>query len=422
MNQVLEFRPTLPQQEQQQSYLVFSNPGVLEMDLVKLMGVSVKETADPIGFFGTGLKYAMATALRLGGVMTIFSDGERYEVRGRPVRLREKEFTQVLLNDEALGFTTELGKQWEPWMVVRELYSNAMDEAGDTSVRAGELPPAALDGRTVITLTGDCFLDVWGSRDAYFLTSRERADHRSAFVDAYPVLGHNHAVFYRGIKIYDTERPTLYRYNLVEDVTLTEDRTLKYHFQLREAMEKAIITSGDHEYIARSLTTGDGFQEGHLRFEEAYSHLDPSEAFKAVCGKLNERRARKLNMAAIRWYQKRTQTAQPLVPVSLTAVQQKQLAKASEFIRLIMSSDAIDRYPVQIVAWLGEGVFGQAKNGTIYLTPQAFDTGTKKLAAILLEEFVHNHYNLLDETREMQSWLFERIITIGEEFATREPL
>src|SRR5579863_6415046 len=109
-------------------YLLFSNPGVLDMNLVKLLGVSVKESESPIGFFGTGLKYAMAVALRIGGSMTIFVDGAKYEVNGRKVTLRDKEFTQVMLNDEPLGFTTELGKQWEPWMVVRELYSNALDE------------------------------------------------------------------------------------------------------------------------------------------------------------------------------------------------------------------------------------------------------------------------------------------------------
>jgi hypothetical protein len=91
-------------------------------------------------------------------------------------------------------------------------------------------------------------------------------------------------------------------------------------------------------------------------------------------------------------------------------------------IRLLAYLTPNIQYPIQIVKWLGEGVYGQAKGGTIYLTKQAFDTGTKKLAAILFEEFVHNHYNLLDETREMQSWLFERIVTMGEEFALGEPL
>ncbi len=86
---------------------------MLELDLVKLMGVSVKDTSDPIGFFGTGLKYAMATALRWGGEMTIITNGEQYEVRGRQTKLRYKELTQVMLNNEPLGFTTELGKQRE---------------------------------------------------------------------------------------------------------------------------------------------------------------------------------------------------------------------------------------------------------------------------------------------------------------------
>jgi hypothetical protein len=59
MSQVLELRPRdqqdgLPATE---PYLVFTNPGALEMNLVKLLGVSVKESSDPIGFFGTGLKY-----------------------------------------------------------------------------------------------------------------------------------------------------------------------------------------------------------------------------------------------------------------------------------------------------------------------------------------------------------------------------
>lgn len=61
MSQVLQFNPNQSsvEAEQPDSYLVFSNPGTLEMELVKLLGVSVKETNDPIGFFGTGLKYAM---------------------------------------------------------------------------------------------------------------------------------------------------------------------------------------------------------------------------------------------------------------------------------------------------------------------------------------------------------------------------
>jgi hypothetical protein len=84
--------------------------------------------------------------------------------------------------------------------------------------------------------------------------------------------------------------------------------------------------------------------------------------------------------------------------------------------------DALDKYPIEVVNWLGEHVYGEARDGKILLTKQAFDSGTKKLAAIILEEFVHSHFNLYDESREMQSWLFERLVTMGEEHVTREPL
>jgi hypothetical protein len=100
MAQVLDFDPTLPAKESPEPYLVFPNPGTLEMGLVKMMGVSVEESDDPVGFFGTGLGYASATALRLGGEMTILAGGQRYDVRGREMTPRDKEFTQVVLNDE----------------------------------------------------------------------------------------------------------------------------------------------------------------------------------------------------------------------------------------------------------------------------------------------------------------------------------
>ena len=174
MSQVINLKEIAPHQEVVESSLVFSNPGKLEMNMVKLLGVSVKESNDPIGFFGTGLKYAMATALRLGGEMTIYSDGERFDVLGRKVELRGKEFTQVLLNDEALGFTTELGKQWEAWMVVRELYSNALDEQGSTTIQSGELADYAIAGKTIIVLRSECFLEVWetGGRSSCLLMTR----------------------------------------------------------------------------------------------------------------------------------------------------------------------------------------------------------------------------------------------------------
>ena len=420
-NIVSLYKTIAPRESVIESCLAFSNTGVLDINLVKLLGVSVKESDSPIGFFGTGLKYAMAATLRLGGTLTIISDGERYEVKGRNLTLREKDFTQVMLNDEPLGFTTELGKQWEAWMVVRELYSNALDENGETTIISGDVEPSALPGRTVILLRGECFLTIWNERQHYFLSASEARVHSSDYADAFDALGRNTAVFYRGIKVFDTTLPTLYRYNLLENIILTEDRTLRYEFQFKEAIEKSIITSTDPSFISQCLTTGEYKFEHYLSFVDKHPGITMSDEFKAVCRRLWERKPRDLNMGAIRWYQARVKSFQPIVPVSLTRVQQAQMEKASAFVKRI-GFDDLESFEIIVTSWLGEGIYGQAKDGRIYLGRDCFDKGTKFLASTLLEEYVHCRYGLNDESRDLQTWLFDRIVTMGEEFATGEPL
>jgi hypothetical protein len=399
------------------NHLLFTNPGALEIDLVKLLGVSVKDSDSPIGFFGTGLKYAMAAALRFGGSLTLVTDGRRYEVGSKPLSLRGKDFTQVTLDGEPLGFTTELGKQWEPWMVVRELYSNALDEAGTVTVASGELNPEDYAGKTAIALHGDAFLKVWERRRNYFLQPSETRRHSSPFVDAFEAYGEESAVFYRGVRVATLQKPTLHRYNLAGPVFLTEDRTLLYAFQLEDALEKAIITSQDASFVRQSLTADSKYYERSLTFNDPHSRVEPSEQFKQVCAQLDAQRPDCLNTSAIHWYRKRTESAQPLRTATLTAVQRQQLDRALAFVGRLGFASELDLYPLEVVDWLGENVFGQAVDGRMYVAKGCFDKGTKFLAATLLEELVHCHFGFNDCTREMQNWLFDRVITMGEELA-----
>ncbi len=425
MSQVLSFKEIDPTPAASDPSLVFSNPGVLDINLVKLLGVSVKDSDNAIGFFGTGLKYALASTLRFGGEITIFSDGQRFDVGGELLTLRGKEFTRVAINGEPLGFTTELGKQWEPWMVVRELYSNALDEKGGTSVQVQDLDElqAKSARQTIIVLRGEPFLEVWNNRADYFIAPDETPIQVSEHADAYPHRCGGRSVFYRGIRVYDARKSTVFRYNLRGKTDLTEDRTARYLFQITEAIERSIITSRDASYIRKVLTCGDECFEGDLAFSDSSLQTLPmSDEFQAVCSELAERKPVKHNRRAVKFYQDRTHRLVPMTPVALSMMQQKQLAKATAFIRSLGFADRFDDYPVVVVGWLGEHVYGLAKGDRIYLTKQAFDLGTKKLAAIILEEYVHNHFQLHDETREMQSWLFERIVTMGEEHIMGEPL
>lgn len=426
MSEVISLRPKaddVPAAEARESALVFSNPGSLDINLVKLLGVSVKENDSPIGFFGTGLKYAMATALRLGGAVTIITGGVSYQVHGKGLNLRGKDFTQVFINEEALGFTTELGKQWEAWMVVRELYSNTLDEKGEVSISSERPEEMQTQDRTVILLHGQAFLDVWALRGQFFIDrDKERPIMVSPFVEAYEPAAHSHAVFYKGIKIWDSPVAPLYRYNMLGDVTLTEDRTLRYSFHFTEAVEKAIITSRDPKFIHRCLTAPAETREGKLEFSDQHTGVEMSEEFQVVCSKLNERAPANRHRAALRWWKARTMKSAPIVEATLTKVQRSQLDKSTEFLRRLGYGESLDKFPILVVTWLGENIFGRAENDTVYIGCDIFDKGTKYVASTILEELVHLQYGFQDECRPMQTWLFDRIITMGEEHVTGEAL
>lgn len=128
----------------------FITPTALPIEAATTMGVSVKESDGAIGKFGTGLKYAIAGILRLNGSVDIDIDGERNTFTAKDSDIRGRTFRIVHCNGQPCGFTTELGKHWEPWQLFRELASNTLDEGGRWAI--GNAP--ASEGRTVIRV--DC--------------------------------------------------------------------------------------------------------------------------------------------------------------------------------------------------------------------------------------------------------------------------
>src|SRR5437867_1027619 len=98
------------------NYFVFENPGVIDPRSITTFGVSSKDNASKaIGFFGTGLKYAIAILLRNGCGITIYSGGKKYTFGVFKEEIRNDTFQIVTMNNVKLGFTTELGKTWEMW-------------------------------------------------------------------------------------------------------------------------------------------------------------------------------------------------------------------------------------------------------------------------------------------------------------------
>ena len=106
----------------------FKTPGRIPLEAFSTFGINVKKSNDPIGRFGTGLKYAVAVILRLGGTIEFWVDGVHHIFYLKEDKFRGESFDFIRMKKEKgllskvgweytkLPFTTELGKDWQLWL------------------------------------------------------------------------------------------------------------------------------------------------------------------------------------------------------------------------------------------------------------------------------------------------------------------
>nr|GGI00125.1 hypothetical protein GCM10011355_27680 [Aquisalinus luteolus] len=211
--------------------IVFRNDGELDIRALTTFGLSVKGTKGAIGRFGTGLKYACAVILRSGGeiALSIGGNSYRFEARNEEFRGETKSFVYLIGPGDVtqLGFTTDLGRDWEPWQAFREIYSNCKDENGETFHRQGAAPVSSA-GQTVIAVTLKQFDAIFYSLEEYFINPEEDPLWENDTIAVY--AGRSKHIFYQGIRVHELKHPAAFRYNFKRYIELTEDRTVKYPF------------------------------------------------------------------------------------------------------------------------------------------------------------------------------------------------
>lgn len=267
-------------------YIVFENQGEIDPQLITLLGVNVKESTAPIGYFGTGLKYSVACAMRWGAELLVQSGVNQLEFSSAPTTIRGKQFDLITMHGGydrlQLGFTTELGKNWEPWMVYRELWCNAHDEPGARVYTTDRVQPGVA-GLTRIYVNGEELLQAHEARDTFILSPNTPMIVRGEGFKIYAQEGH--AIFYRGIAVQKLEKPSLYTYNITSQLYLTEDRTAA-SWQTDSAIARGLSTCTDEQVIRQTLTASEDWMEARLD----YSYVSqPSEIWEQIGKELLEK-------------------------------------------------------------------------------------------------------------------------------------
>jgi hypothetical protein len=393
--------------------IIFSNKGAMDVRSITTFGVSAKSSSSAIGFFGTGLKYAIAVILRTGGKIWIVSGNDKYEFDTETDSIRGKEFQFIRMtkngeNTQTLGFTTELGKTWERWQAFRELYCNCTDEGGTPVMKAaGIMDATQMTGdNTHVFVTG--MDDVWEERNNIFLYSDPI--YQTPEVDIHE--GHSQYIYFKGVRVHELSQYSQYTYNLKgADVSLTEDRTLNHaHYESTIRIARNIAECSDIGIIRDILLAG-----GHERnFDYKQSNRKPSAQFKQTVQSLKNQKI-EFNQSAYGLVIKTSELSETHPEMALDELDTKRLDKAILFCK-DMGMD-MTKYPIKIYESLREeGIMGEADmiNKKILLSKLAFTMGTKQLVSTLVEEYVHLAHGHQDMSRGMQNFLFDSWISLAE--------
>lgn len=391
--------------------IIFKNAGEIDPRSITTFGVSSKENASAVGFFGTGLKYAIAILLREGCGITIFAGKRQLTFGTKHDKIRVDSFEFVTMNRRRLGFTTELGKTWDLWQAFRELYCNCLDEGGTVrEAKPGEVIEPDPD-HTTIMVTGGAFAEVYRNRSDIILETEPLET--SEGCDIHP--GPSQFMFYRGVRAYRLPHASMFTYNIKRKVDLTEDRTIKYLFEAEGALRRTIMESPNADRIRSIVTASKGTMEHSLEF----GGIVPGDAFLGEVRKLSNDFSRELNNSALEACRPWLLEALPEEGETLDKLEASRLDKAVDFCCAV--GFEVNTYPIVVTEWLGEGVLGRAHDGKIYISKRTFMMGTKMVAGTLIEEFLHLRHNLQDCDRNMQNFLMDTIVSLGERI-TGDPL
>lgn len=382
----------------------FFNTEAIDINSIAIMGVSVKTGDSPIGFFGTGLKFAIATLLRNGCKITLIRNGEKIPFSVVNEEIRGETFERVVMADERLGFTTKLGRTWEPWQAYRELYCNCLDEGGQITTTA----PVGEWG-TIFLVEGEAIENCHRNKREIFLDTPPAAS------DAYCEIhvGSTISAFYRGVKAHKHQMPALFTYNIKAALNLTEDRTVKETYWLNHYIGRLIPTIDDEDIIEQIVLAGNGTFEQRLDLDHA---VKPSQAFMRVC--YRNRHNAHANQSAIKLWEKNAETRLTYEQVEIDSYEETILSQA--VILLDRLQCPIERDDFIVVSNLGENIYGMVRANQILIAKRTFDMGHRFLASTLYEEWLHKSEHFEDESRDLQNFLFEKLFSMTERVTIME--
>lgn len=416
-------------------YVCFENKGEVPINAFKLLGASSKRgDSAKIGYFGTGLKYAIAVMLREGIAFKVFSGDKEVNIGIRNTKFLDETVSVMTVNGEKTSITLDAGIDWKPWYAIREIYSNTIDENG--TMKLGLTPePKKGYTRIFVDTEAESLSNIFLEWNSFFSNNRDPI-YRNANGTLLPKLPTvpEFTVFRKGIRVHESRRHSVFDYDL-KDVNINESRVAVYGFQVHESCSE-LLASADINCIKQFLSLSRNNRRSEfIEWQDEFWDYTSAHCFsEAWLLALDDKRLVPANFAG---HYEITETTL-IVPDKLLDKLKKRFGDAvntagdnkDKFIVVAADKEPLQRIldvfavagfewtldKIDIVQFSDKDLLGMAKDGRVLLSKELFTaTQRHQVASTLLEEITHAKTGYEDGTRQLQSYLFDVVTNLSKE-------
>jgi len=249
-------------------YLAISSKGEIDVKAFKLIGASTKTNdSSKIGMFGSGIKYSIAFLLRNKINFKIFSGNKEIKVTTKVEKFRNQVFEKILINGQETSFVTDMGMDWEPWFVIREIYANAIDEGEPVISQPKTITKH--EGRTKfyieITPAIQEVLDNW---ELYFSEGRRDLLFESEQGIKVYSGGNDFVVYRKGIRVLIKKRErSVFHYDF-PNIGINESRVIPSEFRFQLELMEFLCRNASEEIVKRLMKNMIGSYEERLDWKD----------------------------------------------------------------------------------------------------------------------------------------------------------
>lgn len=403
--------------------LEFTNKGEVPVNAFKLLGASSKRgDSSKIGYFGTGLKYALAVLLREGIDFKIFSGENEIKIGTRKTDFLDQKVTVITVNGEKTSITLEAGINWETWFAIREIYSNTIDENGKMELSTDYTP---LKGFTKIYIDrSEKLSDLTTNWPNYFSNSRTIVSETTNGSLLQKTDTKSLTVFRKGIRAYTNHTESVFDYDTPK-LKINESRVAEYDYEARQRCAEILASCTNVQAVEHFLHSSDEVAEKDANFW-TYLFDDSFGSFSdAWFEALKDKRIVPTEYGGFYGITRNTVT----LPEKLCKHLYKQfkdklniagsskeaylvIDRPVDFLRPSLARLATVNFThpienIKLAKFKDEDVLGLADSGTILISEKLENASEQELTHVLFEEIAHTKSGYSDNTRQFQDYIIK---------------